>query len=800
MAFKLESALKIVADVTGTKDVLKLEKALAGTEKAAAGVAAGFKGMLSSKAFQAAAVGAAAIGAGLTVAAKQAISFEDKMAGVLKVMEDMNETEVKALKQEIMGLGKVLPIGLKGIADIYAAAGQAGVPREEMRKFAEQVGHVSVAFDVSAERAGQSMARMKAALGATQPEVRLLFDSMNHLGNNTAASSEEILRFMDRAVGAGKAAGLAAEQTAALGAAMIGSGVEARVAATALRSMVSALVAGESMTNSQVDALARLGIAQEGATEMEQRLTQEVERQSNRRIEAARNETDQIAKEINRRYRDQMTALRDNLDDQNFAAAEATRDRANTEIKSLQRQMQAQLLAARESGEANENLTNRIRDTYDARIDMIRDNLRAELLAQRRAARDRLTVIQDRENDRKDLELQAAAQRFKEIQALEKLEVERGKAEAKKLATDLSAQAGKELAEQMQVNALATITDIFERINALPKPERLSVINELFGEAASRGVINMINNMDEFNRVMGLVASKSDYAGSTMREFLKQVSTTSSQAQLAKNQFDQLVITFGTAFLPAINAILQAIAPVVQAFTWMLTNIPGLSTAVAVLGTVFVGLVAVAPIIMGIVTAAGALGVSVAAIAAPLGTVIALVASFGAAWVILKGVIDPVVKWIISSIGSIIGWVTRAITALAALFRKRRAAAAAKSSSSSAKKSAKRNAEGGFVSGAQLSWVGERGGEYIVPTGKAGAFAKNYMAGFRGSSAIPRHAEGGFVPGNANVSITTGPVQQMNGVNYVTTQEMSRAVQSGVNETLALLRGDMNIRREVGIA
>jgi hypothetical protein len=74
------------------------------------------------------------------------------------------------------------------------------------------------------------------------------------------------------------------------------------------------------------------------------------------------------------------------------------------------------------------------------------------------------------------------------------------------------------------------------------------------------------------------------------------------------------------------------------------------------------------------------------------------------------------------------------------------------------------------------------------------------MAGFRGSSAIPRNAEGGYVPSNASVNITTGPVQQMGGTNYVTTTEMSRAVQSGVRQTLDLLRSDMNLRQSMGIA
>jgi hypothetical protein len=101
-----------------------------------------------------------------------------------------------------------------------------------------------------------------------------------------------------------------------------------------------------------------------------------------------------------------------------------------------------------------------------------------------------------------------------------------------------------------------------------------------------------------------------------------------------------------------------------------------------------------------------------------------------------------------------------------------------------------------------LAMVGEGGEpEYIVPQSKASGFAANWMAGKRGGAAIPRFAEGGVVvPGSASVSIQTGPVTQMNGTNYVTTQDMSRAVQAGVQQTLNMMRNDRGTRRAVGLA
>jgi hypothetical protein len=98
--------------------------------------------------------------------------------------------------------------------------------------------------------------------------------------------------------------------------------------------------------------------------------------------------------------------------------------------------------------------------------------------------------------------------------------------------------------------------------------------------------------------------------------------------------------------------------------------------------------------------------------------------------------------------------------------------------------------------------VGEGGEpEYIVPQSKATRFANNWLAGMRGGAAIPQFAEGGVVmPSTAQVSIQTGPVTQMNGTDFVTKADMSQAVQAGVQQTLSLIRNDINVRNRLRLA
>ena len=107
-------------------------------------------------------------------------------------------------------------------------------------------------------------------------------------------------------------------------------------------------------------------------------------------------------------------------------------------------------------------------------------------------------------------------------------------------------------------------------------------------------------------------------------------------------------------------------------------------------------------------------------------------------------------------------------------------------------------AQGGIVTAPQMALVGEAGSEYIIPARKAAQFSKNYLAGYRGSAAIPRFAEGGFV-GTPNVNITTGAVTQMDGTNFITTKDLASAVQSGINQTINLIQGDFRTRRALGL-
>jgi hypothetical protein len=103
-------------------------------------------------------------------------------------------------------------------------------------------------------------------------------------------------------------------------------------------------------------------------------------------------------------------------------------------------------------------------------------------------------------------------------------------------------------------------------------------------------------------------------------------------------------------------------------------------------------------------------------------------------------------------------------------------------------------AKGGYVNSPTVAMIGEGGqGEYVVPESKAAAFAMNYMLGARGAGAIDGNAS------SPAINITTGPVMQQGGQNYVTIQDMEAGLQA-VADTILNNSRSYSSRRFTGVA
>lgn len=197
---------------------------------------------------------------GMSAPVQQAMAFETAMSDVRKVVSFKSPTAFKDMSSDILALSTRIPMAADGLAQIVAAGGQADIPRKELLKFAEMAAKVGVAFDISADNAGESMAKVRTGLKLSLEDTGLLFDSINHLSNNMASDAPALVNFMRRAGGDGKVAGFQPRDMAAFGSAMIAAGAQADVAATSFRNMGKRLSRGEAATRGQHSAFKALGL------------------------------------------------------------------------------------------------------------------------------------------------------------------------------------------------------------------------------------------------------------------------------------------------------------------------------------------------------------------------------------------------------------------------------------------------------------------------------------------------------------------------------------------------------------
>ena len=356
----------------------------------------------------------------LIAATKAAVDFESAMADVRKVVDFDTPQQFAQMNEDVLKLSTNLPMAADDIAKIVAAGGQAGIARQDLMQFAEDAVKMGVAFDVTAEQAGDMMAKWRSAFKLNQQDVVALADKINYLGNTTAASAPLISDVVTRIGPLGEIGGVASGEIAALGASMIATGVQSDVAATGIKNLILGMTAGEGATKSQAAAFQKLG----------------------------------------------------------FDAAD--------------------------------------------------------------------------------------------------------------------------MAKRMQTDAKGAIMDVFRALQSLPKDQQASVLADLFGKESIGAIAPLLTNLDALESNFKKVGDASQYAGSMEAEYQARSRTTANQLQLAKNAIVAVGIGIGSALLPAINGVLNAIIPVVSAFAnWAQQN-QGIVQTMVALAASFAGVLLAARSLLAI--------------------------------------------------------------------------------------------------------------------------------------------------------------------------------------------------------
>ena len=219
------------------------------------------KNMEARSGYRAQMMDAVALGGALYGLVKPAVAFESVMADVKKVVNFDTPDQFGQMSKDILAMSVRIPMAAEGIGAIVAAAGQAGIAREELARFAEDAAKMGVAFDLSGAQAGAAMTGLRSIFGLTQDQVVSLGDAINHLSNNMDAKAGDLLNIANRAGSTAKLFGLSGAQLNALGATFLALKTPPEVAATGINALLMKLATADKQNEKFQHALENIGLS-----------------------------------------------------------------------------------------------------------------------------------------------------------------------------------------------------------------------------------------------------------------------------------------------------------------------------------------------------------------------------------------------------------------------------------------------------------------------------------------------------------------------------------------------------------
>ncbi|WP_265030485.1 phage tail tape measure protein [Wolbachia endosymbiont (group B) of Athalia cordata] len=214
------------------------------------------------------------IGLGLSLATpiKVAIDFESAMADVKKVVGFQEGTnEANEFAQKLKKLSREIPLSAAELAQIAASGGQLGIDKNKLLEFTTTVAKMATAFDMSAEQAGDSIAKLANIYGIAEEKMEGVGNVINHLSDNTAAKAKDMVEALAIVGGTAKQFGLDINQTSSLVNAFVSLGKQPAKAGTAINALLSKLQTAEGQGKEFKATLESMGIT---AEEMSQKVAQ----------------------------------------------------------------------------------------------------------------------------------------------------------------------------------------------------------------------------------------------------------------------------------------------------------------------------------------------------------------------------------------------------------------------------------------------------------------------------------------------------------------------------------------------
>ena len=204
-------------------------------------------------------VGTALAGMG-ALSIKTAMSFETSMAEIDKTVDFTSSNGLANMRKELQALTTQIPQTFEELAAVTATGGQLGIAEKDLVHFTEVMAKMGVAFDIPAQQAADSMAKIANVFQIPIANIDRLGDAINTLSNNTPATAAQLIDSLQRVGGVAKVFGLSEDATLGLTGALIAMGKPAEVASTAVNSLLTSFSTLDNATKSQLIGFEQLGL------------------------------------------------------------------------------------------------------------------------------------------------------------------------------------------------------------------------------------------------------------------------------------------------------------------------------------------------------------------------------------------------------------------------------------------------------------------------------------------------------------------------------------------------------------
>lgn len=202
-----------------------------------------------------------AMGAALAAPIKSAMKFEDSLVGIKAVVNFPKADGLEKFGQTILEVSRKVPVAADDLASIAAVGGRFGVTANELAKFSEEVSKTAVAWRAPVKETAERVGNLMKVFNIATSQLPTYFDAINHLGNKTGATADNILKAINRSSDGLASFKLSIPQVAALTSTIISFGEGAEQAGTAVGTMLQKLSIAPQLGASAQKALRSIGLS-----------------------------------------------------------------------------------------------------------------------------------------------------------------------------------------------------------------------------------------------------------------------------------------------------------------------------------------------------------------------------------------------------------------------------------------------------------------------------------------------------------------------------------------------------------